>query len=195
MIDLPYSKDALIPHISEKTIDHHYNKHHRTYLNNLNTLIKGSKFQNKDLKTIIKETHDNPLYVQIFNNAAQVFNHDFYWQSLQPYSDDKPGPKMTDLINAGYESHENFKTEVVKNALAQFGSGWVWIVLCNNKLTIKTTSNAETPIVYEGEIIPLLVLDVWEHAYYLDYQHLRKKYIEDLFDNLINWNFAEHNIG
>ena len=184
--------NALEPMISAKTLEFHYGKHHQTYIDNLNKLIAGTDLENQSLEEIIKATANNPEKTAIFNNAAQVFNHDFYWASLKPNSG-ASGVKTLELINASFESLEKFKEVFKTTALAQFGSGWVWLVIKEGKLEIIKTANAATPL--ELGLKPLFVVDVWEHAYYLDYQNRRADYLQALLDNLINWEFLEANLA
>ena len=190
---LPYSEKSLEPYISQATLFYHYEKHHATYLNNLLTLIKNTPYENEKLESIILKTETNPEEVSIYNNAAQVWNHDFYWKSLTPLenSDLKiPDGKFKELILTTFKSEENLKSEIKKAGLNQFGSGWVWLVLDNDKIRVIKTSNAYTPI---RDVKPLLCIDVWEHAYYLDYQNRRNDYLENILNHLINWNFAIQN--
>ena len=192
---LPYSEDALEPYISKKTISFHYGKHHATYLNNLNNLIKDTPLEKESLEDIILNTEKYPSEQAIFNNAAQVWNHTFYWQSLLPTKqkmNDIPDGNFKEMVLRDFGSVENLKTEFKKVALSQFGSGWAWLVLDNGKLGIVKTSNASTPF---GKVKPLLCIDVWEHAYYLDYQNRRADYLDGVLNNLLNWNFAIQNLN
>lgn len=184
---LPFAPDALEPHISAQTISFHYGKHHQTYIDNLNKFIAGSELENKSLEEIIALSFNQPDKVAIFNNAAQVYNHNFYWQSLSPVST-KPGEEITKMIEAGFSNLEKLSEELLAAALAQFGSGWVWLVAEEGKLKIVKTANADTPIAHGQK--PLLVIDVWEHAYYLDYQNRRADYVKNIIANLLNWDFA-----
>lgn len=186
--DLPYAKDALAPHISAKTLDFHYGKHHRAYLTNLNNLIEGTDLADKTLEDIIKHTANDADKVGIFNNAAQVWNHTFYWQSMIPNGGGKPTGAIAEKIDTDFNSYDNFIEQLKNAGLTQFGSGWAWLVLNNGKLDIMKTSNADTPIAHG--IKPLLTVDVWEHAYYLDYQNGRGNYIDVFINNLINWEFV-----
>ena len=189
---LPYADNALEPYISQKTISFHYGKHHATYLNNLNALIKDTDLEKESLENIILETEKNPSEQAIFNNAAQVWNHTFYWQSLSAEKQDIPESNFKQMGLRDFGSIENLKAEFKKVALSQFGSGWAWLVLDNNQLKIVKTSNAETPL---GKTIPLLCIDVWEHAYYLDYQNRRGDYLDGVLNNLLNWKFAAQNLN
>jgi len=185
---LPYNQNALEPYISKETIEYHYDKHHRGYVNKLNALIKGTDLEKKKLEEIIKKTTNK----SIFNNAAQVFNHTFYWNSMSPKKL-KPGKTTEILLKKYFGSLETFKEEFIKAAITLFGSGWVWLIQKKDgTLAIKQTGNAGCPI-KDGEK-PILTCDVWEHAYYIDYRNLRKKYVENWW-NLINWDFVEKNLN
>lgn len=189
---LPYSDDALAPVISTQTIGFHYGKHHQAYVNNLNNLIQGKPYAEMSLEQIIKDSFGKDPGV--FNNSAQVWNHTFYWNSLTPKSSGKPSGALASKIDSAFGSLENFKKEFATAATTQFGSGWAWLVADAQKnLKIVKTSNAETPLTTQDK--PLLTLDVWEHAYYLDYQNKRPDYVNALIDKLINWEFAEKNFG
>ncbi|BBD80360.1 superoxide dismutase [Aerosticca soli] len=180
---LPYEKNALEPHISAETLEYHYGKHHQTYVTTLNKLIEGTEFSSMPLEEIIKKS-SGPL----FNNAAQVWNHTFYWHCLSPKGGGAPSGKLADGINQAFGSFDKFKEEFSKSAVANFGSGWTWLVQRpDGTLAIVNTSNAATPIT--GSDKPLLTCDVWEHAYYIDYRNARAKYVES-FWNLVNWEFA-----
>lgn len=178
---LPYAKNALEPVISEKTIEFHYGKHHQAYVTNLNKLAQGSEFESADLETIIKKADGG-----IFNNGAQVWNHTFYFTAFQsPKENNAPSGTLNDAINEAFGSFEGFKKEFVNAAATQFGSGWAWLVKNSaGKLEIVKTGNADNPL--KQGLIPLLTIDVWEHAYYLDYQNRRPDYI-DAFWSIINW--------
>jgi len=180
---LPYARDALAPHISAETIDYHYGKHHQAYVTNLNNLIKGTEFENLDLLAIIKKSQGG-----MFNNAAQIWNHTFYWNSLSPKGGGEPSGKLADAIKKTFGSFAQFKDDFSKTAVGTFGSGWAWLVQrADGGLGLVSTSNAATPIT--GSDRPLLTCDVWEHAYYIDYRNARPKYVE-AFWNLANWDFA-----
>jgi len=180
---LPWARDALAPHISAETIDYHYGKHHQTYVTNLNNLIKGTEFENLDLVAIVKKSQGG-----MFNNAAQVWNHTFYWNSLSPKGGGEPSGKLADAIKKAFGGFDKFKEEFSKIAVGTFGSGWAWLVQrADGGLALVSTSNAATPIT--GADRPLLTCDVWEHAYYIDYRNARPKYVE-AFWNLANWEFA-----
>ncbi len=187
--NLPYEKKALEPYISEKTLEFHHGKHHQGYVNNLNALIENTDFLQKNLETVIKETFGKPDKVGIFNNAAQVWNHTFYWHSIKPNGGGSPSAKISALIDSSFGSLGALKDEFSKAAAGQFGSGWAWIIYDGKGLKVTKTSNAENPIT--SGFVPIITIDVWEHAYYLDYQNARPKYIETFFNHLINWDFAE----
>lgn len=186
---LPYKRDALEPHISQKTIDFHYGQHHAAYVKNLNNLIENSKFENMQLEDIIKNSEGS-----IFNNAAQVWNHTFYWHCMTPEKSCQPQALLLKTIERDFGSFDNFKQMFIKQAATLFGSGWLWLV-CDKegRLSLLQTSNAETPIT-NNELRPLLVCDVWEHAYYLDQQNLRLAYLNE-FWQIINWKFVEKKLA
>ncbi len=192
--DLPYAQDALEPHISSNTLSFHYGKHHNAYVTNLNNLIEGSDLADKSLEDIIRETAGDASKAGIFNNAAQVWNHTFYWNSMNPGGGGEPSGALLDKITEDFGSVEQFRDEFKTAGATQFGSGWAWLVIgADGKLQVTKTANADTPLVH-GQI-PLLTMDVWEHAYYLDYQNARPNYIETFLNNLINWDFATSNMG
>ncbi|MEZ4368068.1 MAG: Fe-Mn family superoxide dismutase [Kofleriaceae bacterium] len=191
--ELPYAKDALSPTISVETIDYHYGKHHQAYVNNLNNLVPGTKYEAMSLEDIVKATQGQASEKAIFNNAAQVWNHTFYWHSLAPRAGGEPTGKIAEAINASFGSFADFKAAFTKAAVGQFGSGWAWLVKADGgKVAIETTANAETPFA-TGKTC-LLTIDVWEHAYYVDYRNARPKYVEE-FWKLVNWDFASKNLG
>ena len=183
---LPYAMDALAPHISKETLDYHYGKHHRAYVTNLNNLVPGTEFEKMSLEEIMKKSSGG-----IFNNAAQIWNHTFYWHSLAPNGGGEPSGVLADKIKEAFGSFENFKTAFTKAALTQFGSGWAWLVKnAAGALEIVQTSNAGNPML-DGKK-PLLTCDVWEHAYYIDTRNDRAAYVNH-FWNLVNWKFATEN--
>ncbi|MBQ4547868.1 MAG: superoxide dismutase [Bacteroidales bacterium] len=185
---LPYKRDALEPYISQKTIDFHYGQHHAGYVKNLNNLIEGSHYENMSLEEIIKNSEGS-----IFNNAAQVWNHNFYWHCMTPIINNMPQTMLLTAIERDFGSFENFRHLFIKQAATLFGSGWLWLVRDENgQLSLMQTSNAETPLTHEN-LKPLLTCDVWEHAYYLDQQNLRLAYLDD-FWKVINWQFVEKNM-
>lgn len=182
--NLPYALNALDPFISQQTLEFHYGKHHQTYVNNLNQLIVGTRFENADLLTIIKEADGG-----IFNNGAQVWNHTFYFESFSPTPQKTPTGKLLELIEAKYQTFEQFKDTFSQKAVTLFGSGWAWLVLTpNGELDIVQTSNAGNPI--RDGLKPLLTCDVWEHAYYLDYQNRRVEYVQKFWD-IVDWKVVE----
>ncbi|MFZ2890866.1 superoxide dismutase [Sulfuricurvum sp.] len=189
---LPFEKNALEPYISSQTLDYHYGKHHNTYVVNLNNLIKESDLETKSLELIILLTADDTTKTAIFNNAAQVWNHTFYWNSLTPNGGGTPTGAIASMIDTDFGSYENFAKAFKEAALTQFGSGWAWLIIDNKKLSIIKTSNADTPIAHG--IKPLLCIDVWEHAYYLDYKNARVEYIDKMINHLLNWEFANKNL-
>jgi Fe-Mn family superoxide dismutase len=184
---LPWAEDALNPHISPETIQYHYGKHHNAYVVNLNKLIDGTPNATKSIEEIVKSSEGG-----VFNNAAQVWNHTFYWNGMKPGGGGKPTGALLEQINASFGSYEKMREELTAAAMTQFGSGWAWLVKDGGKLAIKKTPNAETPLTTSAK--PLLTIDVWEHAYYIDYRNLRPKYIETFFDHLVNWDFAAGNL-
>ncbi len=187
--DLPYDKKALEPYISERTMNFHYCRHHRGYVGKTNTAIAGTLYQDMPLVDIIQRTHGKPEKATIFNNAAQVFNHTFYWSSMKPNGGGKPAGQLYQRLTEAFGSYTQFHKAFSDAANTQFGSGWVWLVWDDTKLKIVKTSNADTPIA--SGLVPLLVIDVWEHAYYLDYQNRRADYVKAYLDHLVNWDFAE----
>jgi len=191
--ELPYGKDALAPVISANTLDFHYGKHHKTYVDNLNKLIAGTDLAEKSLEDIIKITVKDSAKAGIFNNAAQIWNHSFYWQCLKKSGGGLPKGAIEAKINAVWESYDKFAEELKNAGVTQFGSGWAWLVLEDGQLKITKTANADTPLAHGQK--PLLTIDVWEHAYYLDYQNRRPDYLTAVIQNLINWDFVNANLG
>ncbi len=189
---LPYGQNALEPYLSARTLDFHYGKHHQAYVDKLNELVLGSPFAELKLEEIITKTSGDGNQGAIFNNAAQVWNHTFYWNSLSPDGGRKLSGELGRKIEISFGSYENFIEEFARAGMAQFGSGWVWLVKEGGILKITKTSNAGNPI-SQGRGTALLALDVWEHAYYLDYQNRRNDYLTTVLDKLINWNFAAEN--
>jgi superoxide dismutase, Fe-Mn family len=190
---LPFAPDALEPHISARTFEFHHGKHHAAYVNNLNNLVKDTELANHSLEDIIKATYKDSAKAGVFNNAAQVWNHTFFWNSLKPGGGGAPSGDLADKINADFGSFDKFKEEFKAAATTQFGSGWAWLVLDNGTLKVTKTPNAEDPIAVGQK--PLLTLDVWEHAYYLDYQNRRPDFIQTFLDHLVNWDFAAQNLA
>ncbi|MDX1340836.1 superoxide dismutase [Reinekea sp. G2M2-21] len=186
--ELPYAKDALAPHISAETLEYHHGKHHATYVTKLNGLIPGTEFEGKSLEEIIKSSTGG-----VFNNAAQIWNHTFYWNSLSPNGGGEPTGALADAITAKWGSFEAFQTEFNEKAVNNFGSSWTWLVKnSDGSLDIVNTSNAATPIT--GDQTPIITVDLWEHAYYIDFRNLRPKYLE-AFWALANWEFAAENFA
>lgn len=186
--ELPYAKDALAPHISAETLEYHYGKHHQAYVDNLNKLVAGTPNENKSLEDLIKTTDGG-----IFNNAAQVWNHTFYWYCLKPKGGGAPTGKIGDAINKTFGSFDAFKEQFSEAAKTQFGSGWAWLVKkADGTLAIEKTGNAGNPMTSGHK--PIMTCDVWEHAYYIDYRNARPKYVE-AFWNLVNWDFVEQQLN
>ncbi|MGZ3596900.1 MAG: superoxide dismutase [Syntrophales bacterium] len=191
--DLPYAKDALAPVISANTMEFHYGKHHKAYVDNTNKLIAGTDLANDTLESIIKKTTGDASKIGIFNNAAQVWNHSFYWRCMKAKGGGKPTGAVADKINKAWGSFEKFAEEFKNAGVTQFGSGWAWLVSDRGELKITKTANADTPIAHGQK--PLLTVDVWEHAYYLDYQNRRPDYLTAFIEKLINWEFVKANLG
>lgn len=184
---LPYARDALAPTISEETIDYHYGKHHQAYVTNLNNMIDGTDHANASLEEIIRNSDGG-----VFNNAAQVWNHTFYWNSLSPNGGGAPSGDLAQAIDAAFGSFEAFKEKFTASAVGNFGSGWTWLVKNGaGELEIVNTANAGTPIT-DASVTPLLTVDVWEHAYYVDYRNARPAYLAKFWE-LVNWEFASNN--
>jgi Fe-Mn family superoxide dismutase len=191
--DLPYAKDGLAPYITANTLEFHHGKHHRAYVDNTNKLIAGTDLANESLETIVKKTIGDAAKSGLFNNAAQVWNHSFYWQCMKPNGGGKPTGKVADKINETWGSFDKFAEELKNAGVTQFGSGWAWLVLDGGKLKVTKTANADTPIAHG--LKPVLTVDVWEHAYYLDYQNRRPDYLTTFIEKLINWDFVKANLG
>lgn len=189
---LPYSSDALEPYISAKTLSFHHGKHHQAYVDNLNKLIQGTSLENKSLEEIIKTSANESTMVGIFNNAAQVWNHTFYWNSMKAQSGGQPLNKLEARLIKDFGSYAQFKDEFKKAATTQFGSGWAWLIEDQGHLKVIKTGNADLPMIHGHKAI--LTCDVWEHAYYLDYQNRRPDYVDTFLDHLVNWDFAESNL-
>ena len=190
---LPYPENALDPAISSNTIGFHYGKHHQGYVDTLNKLLVGTELANLSLEKLIAATTGKPDKAAIFNNAAQTWNHTFYWRSLRPKGGGDPPTALRQRIEASFGTLDACKKELAAAATTQFGSGWAWLVLDADKLKVVKTANAETPLT--GSARPLAVIDVWEHAYYLDYQNRRADYVSAVLGKLINWGFAADNLG
>jgi Fe-Mn family superoxide dismutase len=190
---LPYPYEALEPHISRRTLEFHHGKHHNAYVYKTRTLAKEVRMADLPLELIIQQTVRQDRHRALFNNAAQAWNHAFYWRSLQPGGGGQPDGEIAARIKSDLGGYEAFATQFAAAATGQFGSGWAWLVLDGGKLAVTATANADTPIAH-GQI-PLLALDVWEHAYYLDYQNRRADYADALIKHLINWEFANRNLS
>ena len=185
MIELPYPIDALEPYISKNTLEFHYGKHYKTYLDNLNKLVVGTEYEAMTLEEIVRQTYGKPDKQAIFNNAAQSLNHQMFWRALKPNGGGEPKGKLAELINKQFGSYDEFCQQFKTAALSQFGSGWAWLVQDGDKLEIIKTANADTPVAQGKKVIT--VLDVWEHSYYLDYKNRRGDYIDEFLDYLLNW--------
>ncbi len=187
---LPFALDALAPHISKETLEYHYGKHHQAYVTNLNNLIKGTEYETLDLEAIVKKAPAGGIY----NNAAQVWNHSFFWNCMQPNGGGAPGGALAAAINAKWGSFDAFKTAFQTSAVGNFGSGWTWLVKkADGSLDIVNMGAAGTPLTTSDK--PLLCVDVWEHAYYIDYRNLRPKFVETFLNHLVNWNFIASNFA
>lgn len=191
--DLPYSKDALEPYISAKTLEFHHDKHHKAYVDNANKLIEGTELANLDPEAIVKKVVGDAAKAGVFNNVAQAWNHSFYWKCMKPNGGGNPTGSIAQKINADFGGYDKFAEELKNAAVTQFGSGWAWLVMNNGKLQVVKTSNADTPIAHGSK--PLLTVDVWEHAYYLDYQNRRPDYVTTFIQKLINWDFVNSCLG
>ena len=185
---LPYAQDALAPHISAETLEYHYGKHHQTYVTNLNKLVEGTEFENAPLEDVILKSDGG-----LFNNSAQVWNHTFYWNSMSPNGGGAPTGAAADAINGAFGSYDDFKAKFAEAATTQFGSGWAWLVDNGSGLEIMKTSNADLPMKHGAKA--LLTIDVWEHAYYIDFRNARPNYISTFLDSLVNWDFVAQNLG
>ena len=190
---LPYPENALEPIISARTLSFHHGKHHKAYLDNLNRLIAGTEFASMSLEQLITTTAGKPESAPLFNNAAQTWNHTFYWNSMTPHGSSEPPAAFKQMIEASFGSVDACKLELASAAVSQFGSGWAWLVLDSGVLKVVKTANADIPMTMG--FTPLLAIDVWEHAYYLDYQNRRADYVNVVLDKLINWEFALQNAG
>ncbi len=193
MPELPYAPNSLEPVITANTISFHYGKHHKAYVDNVNKLIVGTPFAGMSLEQIIKATSGKSDSVSIFNNAAQAWNHDFYWHSLKPKGGGEPPAELKQKIEKSFESFDKCKESLTQAATGQFGSGWAWLVADGDTLKVVKTGNADNPMTQNMK--PLLTIDVWEHAYYLDYQNKRADYVKGIIDNLLNWEFAAKNLS
>ena len=190
---LPYAENALEPVISARTVSFHYGKHHQGYVDNLNKLVAGTKFADLSLEQIVAGSAGRPELSAIFNNSAQAWNHAFYWQSMSPSGGGHPPAALRQRIETSFGSVDGCRTELARAAVSQFGSGWAWLVLDGDRIRVVGTANADVPLTQS--LKPLLVIDVWEHAYYLDHQNRRADYVQAVLDRLINWEFALQNAG
>ena len=190
--ELPYDSGALEPHISRTTLEIHHGRHHRAYVEKAQSLVAGTPLAAASLEEIIAKTAGKKAKAALFNNAAQAWNHTFYWNSLSPRGGGAPSGELADLIDRDFASHAAFVDAFKAAAIGQFGSGWAWLVLDGGRLAIAATSNADTPLARDQ--VPLLTVDVWEHAYYLDYQNRRADYVATFLDKLANWEFASRNL-
>ncbi|MCG8343383.1 MAG: superoxide dismutase [Chlorobiales bacterium] len=188
---LPYAENALEPHISANTLGFHYGKHHATYIKKYNDAVAGTPLDDQSIEEVILAAAENPEKAGLFNNGAQAWNHSFYWNSLSPNGGGKPTGQIAEKIDADFGGYDAFKSELANAAATQFGSGWAWLVLDDGTLKVVKTANAQTPLT-SGKY-PLLTIDVWEHAYYLDYQNRRPDYVAAVIDELLNWEFASQN--
>jgi Fe-Mn family superoxide dismutase len=185
---LPYAKDALAPHISEETLEYHYGKHHQTYVTNLNKMVEGTDFENSSLEEVIMGSE-----AAVFNNSAQVWNHTFYWSCMAPDGGGAPTGEVAEAINSAFGSYDTFVEKFKEAATTQFGSGWAWLVDAGSGLEIMKTANADLPMKHNAKA--LLTIDVWEHAYYIDFRNARPNYIGTFVDSLINWDFVAANMA
>lgn len=190
---LPYAEDALEPHYTARTISFHYGKHHKTYVDTLNKLVAGTELEGESLEDVIMAVVGKPEKQAVFNNAAQVWNHTFFWKGMKPGGGGAPSGELGEKITTTFGSYEEFVEAFKAAAVGRFGSGWAWLISDNGELKIVSTPNAEMPAA-QG-VTPLLVVDVWEHAYYLDYQNLRPVYVQTFFDALVNWDFVAGNLA
>jgi Fe-Mn family superoxide dismutase len=190
---LPYDQSALEPHISANTLSFHYGKHHQAYVTNYNNLVKDTPLADKSLEDVVKEVAGDSAKVGVFNNGAQVWNHTFFWNSMKPNGGGKPSGELASKIDADLGGYDKFVADFKTAATTQFGSGWAWLVLDGGKLAISKTANADTPLVH-GKT-PLFTVDVWEHAYYLDYQNRRPDFVAVVLEKLVNWDFVAQNLA
>jgi len=190
---LPYAENALEPYYSAKTISFHHGKHHKAYVDNLNKLVPGTDLEGKSLEEVVLASAGNPQKAGIFNNAAQIWNHTFFWHSLKPGGGGRPTGALAAKIDQAFGSYQKFAEQFKAAAVGRFGSGWAWLVVEGGALKIVATPNAETPIT--AKQTPLFTVDVWEHAYYLDYQNRRPDFVQAFLDHLVNWDFANANLA
>jgi len=189
--DLPYELNALEPHVSARTLEYHHGKHHRAYVEKLNKAIENTAYEGLPLESIITRAHST-THTNVFNNAAQAWNHAFLWNSMSPDGGGEPEGALKEALEANFGSVDNFRTVFKQAATGQFGSGWAWLIQDKGELKVISTDNADTPVAHNQK--PLLTLDVWEHAYYLDYQNDRGGYVDTFLENLVNWEFAASNL-
>ncbi|MBO6784501.1 MAG: superoxide dismutase [Alphaproteobacteria bacterium] len=190
--DLPYAIDALEPHISKRTLEFHHGKHHAGYVSNLNGLVEGTKHESASLLDIVRDLSDDPGGSALYNNAAQTWNHTFFWDGMRPDGGGEPGGAMLDRLKKDFGSYDSFRDKFKQAATGQFGSGWAWLIESDGVLDVVSTGNAVVPVA-DGRT-PLLTCDVWEHAYYLDYQNARADFVDSFLDHLVNWDFVESNL-
>jgi len=190
---LPYPETALEPYYSARTFSFHHDKHHKAYVDNLNKLIAGTELEGKSLEEIIMAVAKDPARTGVFNNAAQIWNHTFFWNCMAPGGGGRPTGKLAGLIDEAFGSYEKFAEQFKAAAVGRFGSGWGWLVVDNGALRILSTANADNPMTQNQ--VPLLTVDVWEHAYYLDYQNRRPDFVQAFLDNLVNWHFVADNLA
>jgi Fe-Mn family superoxide dismutase len=191
--DLPYPRDALVPYISAQTLDVHHGKHHKAYVDKVNALVAGTSLAERPLEEIVRQSSRDPTKIALFNNAAQAWNHGFYWRSMRPQGGGRPDGALARKIVSSFKGLDGFVEAFKAAAVNQFGSGWAWLVLEGEGLRVTATSNAGTPLA-NGQV-PLLTIDVWEHAYYLDYKNARADYVARFLDKLANWEFAGANLA
>jgi Fe-Mn family superoxide dismutase len=192
LLPLPYAKNALEPHMSARTLDFHHDKHQRAYVTALNNLVENTTLARLSLEEIVRKTATDETKQSIFNNAAQSWNHNFFWHSMKPHGGGKPSGQALAAIDQAFQGFDQFREEFAKAAEGQFGSGWAWLILDGRKIKVIKTANADSPIAHRQT--PLLACDVWEHAYYLDYQNRRPDFVRDFLDYLINWEFVAQNL-
>jgi superoxide dismutase, Fe-Mn family len=189
---LPYAYDGLVPYISKETVEIHHGKHHRAYVDNVNKLVRDTSLAGIGLETLVMEAARDPSLRALLNNAAQAWNHAFLWRSLRPAGGGRPSGAIAERIHVDFGSYERLAERLAVSATTQFGSGWAWLVFDGTSLQVMQTSNADTPLLHDK--IPLLTIDVWEHAYYIDYRNRRDAYVKSVIDNLLDWNFANANL-
>ena len=195
LASLPFAKDALEPVMSARTLEFHHGKHHANYVKTLNQLIAGTPFENQDLESIIRETANatDPKQRKVFNNAAQTWNHNFFWESLSPTGGGHPPDMLAKRLNDTFQTYENFRDRFVQVAVDQFGTGWAWLVVKDGKLDVVSTDDADVP--FTSGMHPLCTIDVWEHAYYLDYQHERARFVKAVIETHLNWQLVSKRLA